>query len=119
MTADRSERIAFLVREYEAFRRAAHRKDTVASWRHLERAHIVAQPLPFEHFRAHAIMLRHALFLKDMREVGGQMLRLGLAVIGNLAGHLPAGTTGRARTNAFAPMAVPADLEVFVQEIER
>ena len=87
MNADRMERIAFLAREYEAFRRAAHRKDTVASWRHLERVHIVAQPLPFEHVRAHAIMLRHALFLKDMREVGGQMLRLGLAVIGNLFGR--------------------------------
>lgn len=64
-------------------------------------------------------MLRHALLLKDVREAGGQVLRLGLAVIGNLAGRLPTGNTGRARTNAFAPMAVPADLEMFVQEIER
>lgn len=118
MTADRSERLEFLAREYEAFRRAAHRRDTVASWRHLERVHIVAQPLPFEHVRAHAIMLRHALLVKDMREVGGQILRLGLAVMGNLFGRLPAGNTGRARTSAFAPMAVSSDLEKFVQGVE-
>lgn len=117
MTASRSERIAFLAREYEAFRRAAHRGDTVAAWCHLERTHIVAQPLPFEHVRAHAIMLRHALFLRDMREAGGQMLRLGLAVIGNLFGHLPAGNTGRARISAFSPMPVPPDLEIFVQGV--
>lgn len=69
--------------------------------------------------RAHAIMLRHALALQDPREVGGQMLRLGLAVIGNLAGRLPAGNTGWARTSAFAPMAATADLEKFVKGIEQ
>lgn len=117
MTADRSERLEFLAREYDAFRHAAHRRDTAAAWRHLERAHIVAQPLPFEHVRAHAIMLRHAMLLKDIREMASQMLRLGLAVIGNLFRHLPAGNTGRARTSAFAPMAVPADLEQFVDRL--
>lgn len=119
MTAVRSERIAFLAREYEAFRRARHLGDTAAAWRHLERIHIVAQPLPFEHVRAHAIMLRHALAVRDPREAGGQILRLCLAVIGNLAGRLPAGNTGRARTSAFAAMAVPADLEKFVQGVKR
>ena len=60
-----------------------------------------------------------ALAVEDLREAGGQMLRLGLVVIGNLAGRLPAGNTGRARTNAFASMAVPADLEKFVQGARR
>lgn len=114
MIADRADRLAALAREYAAFRRAKDHGDIGTAWHHLERAHIVAQPLAGEHLRTHWVMLRYAAALRDPREMGGQLLRLGLAVVGNLFGRLPAGNTGRARTSAFAPMAVPADLARFV-----
>lgn len=115
MTAVGSDRIAFLAREYAEFDRAKRQGDTAAAWRHLERAHIVAQPLPLEHMRTHVVMLRFALAARDPREAGGQMLRIVLAVLGNLVGRLPAGNTGRARISAFAPMPVSPDLEQFVE----
>lgn len=117
MTADRVERIAFLLREYAAYRVARTCGETAMAWHHLERAHIVAQPLAIKHLRSHAIMLRYAINSKDRREAGGQMLRFGLALIDNLVGHLPAGNTGRARISAFSPMPVPPDLEIFVQGV--
>lgn len=115
MIADRSDRLTALTREYAAFRRAKGQSDTRAAWGHLERAHIVAQPLPLAHLHAHLVMLRYAVSLGDTREVFGQILRLGLAVPGNLLGRLPTGNAGRARMSAFAPMAVPADLARFVE----
>lgn len=111
MIVDRSDRLVALTREYAAFRRAKGQSDTRAAWGHLERAHIVAQPLPLAHLRAHLAMLRYAASVGDTREVFGQILRLGLAV----PGRLPVGNTGRARISAFAPMAVPADLARFVE----
>lgn len=114
MIADRSDRLAALTREFAAFRRAESEGDTRAAWGHLERAHIVAQPLPLAHLQTHLVMLRYAVLSRDTREALGQILRLGLAVPGNLLGRLPAGNTGRARASAFAPMAVPADLARFV-----
>lgn len=119
MTANRAERIAFLSGEYAAYRVAKGRGETAKAWHHLERAHIVAQPLAIEHLRSHAIMLRYAINLRDPREAGGQMLRFGLALIGNLFGQLPAGNTGRARISAFSPMPVPPDLEDLVQGVRR
>lgn len=119
MIANRAERIAFLSGEYAAYRVAKGRGETAKAWHHLERAHIVAQPLAIEHLRSHAIMLRYAINLRDQREAGGQMLRFGLALIGNLFGQLPAGNTGRARISAFSPMPVPPDLENLVEGVRR
>lgn len=115
MTVDQAERRAFLAEEYAAFHQARRTGDTAAAWHHLERVHIVAQPLFVEHMRAHLVMLGQAFAMRDLREAGGQLLRLGLALPGNLFDRLPAGNTGRARASAFAPMAVPTDLEKFVQ----
>lgn len=99
----RSERRAFL-----AARRAC---DVEASWRALERWHILAQPSAVPHLRVHMTMLAFAVRTADMREVRGQFLRLLLAPLGNLTGRLPTGNTGRSDVSAFAPMPMPADLE--------
>lgn len=114
MTAARHEREAFLAAEYALFGAARRQGDRLAAWHHLERAHIVAQPLLGAHLRSHGYMLRYAIEMRDAREVAGQTLRIGLALIGSLAGKLPVGNTGRARISAFAPMPVTSDLEKFV-----
>jgi hypothetical protein len=93
-----------------AYRRARSVGDTAAAWRHLERAHIVGQPLLGLHIRSHVLMLGYAVAERDLPESAGQLLRLALAPIGNLTGRLPLGNTGRSDVSAFVPMAVPADL---------
>ena len=42
--------------------------------------------------------------LRDLREAGGQVLRLALVPLGHALTRLPIGNTGRARVSALAPM---------------
>ena len=52
-------------------------------------------------------MAKHsgALQLRDLREAGGQVLRLALVPLGHALARLPIGNTGRAQLSALAPMA--------------
>lgn len=76
------------------------------AWSALELAHVISQPSAVLHVRAHAAMLRLAIQVGDLREVGGQLLRL-FGGIGSAIGRFPAGNTGRARVSPFAPMPIP------------
>ena len=115
MTATRAERRAFLRGEYAAYRAAIDVGELGHAWRHLERAHIVAQPLLIAHLRSHWTMLGQAMREGHLAETAGQLLRLLLVIPGNLTRRLPSGNSGRARVSAFQPMPVSADLERFVQ----
>ena len=84
--------------------------DRDGEWRHLERAHILSQPLAGSHLRTHAAMFGAACRSRNGREIVGQVLRLLLAVPGSLSGRYPVGNTGGADVSAFRPMAVPEDL---------
>jgi hypothetical protein len=77
----------------------------------LERAHVLGQRDFGRHWRVHLLMLRVAWEVTDGREMRGQLLRLALTPIGHLTRRLPEGNTGRSNVSAFAPMAVPADLQ--------
>jgi hypothetical protein len=99
-----------LEKELAGYRRARRRGDIVSAWIALERAHIFSQPRLGPHLRVHGLMLGLAVRTHDWREIRGQMLRLALAPLGNLAGRIPQGNTGRSNVSAFRPMAVPDDL---------
>jgi len=90
-----------------AARRAGHAQ---GEWHHLERAHILSQPLAGLHLRTHGAMLGASVRRRDAREITGQLLRLVLAVPGSISGRYPVGNTGGADVSAFSPMAVPDDL---------
>jgi hypothetical protein len=96
--------------ERAAARAARHLGEREAEWRHLERAHIVSQPIARLHFASHSAMLAAAVRRRDGREVIGQLARLALAVPGTLSGRYPVGNTGSADVSAFRPMPVPDDL---------
>jgi hypothetical protein len=84
--------------------------DAQVEWHHLERAHILSQPLAGLHLRTHGAMLGASVRGRDGREVAGQLVRLILAVPGSVSGRYPVGNTGGADVSAFSPMAVPEDL---------
>ena len=84
--------------------------DAPGEWHHLERAHILSQPLAGRHVRTHGAMLAASVRRRDGREMAGQLLRLVLAVPGSVSGRYPVGNTGGADVSAFSPMAVPDDL---------
>lgn len=105
---------AFLAEEYRAANAAAHVGRIDQAWRHLERAHILAQMKLWPHCRSHWRMLELAVRLRDWREAFGQIVRLALAPVGNLMGRLPIGNTGRANVSAFAHMKIPPDLQAIL-----
>ena len=102
--------------ERDAAGAARRRGDTAGEWKHLERAHILSQPMVVPHVRTHVSMLGAGLRRHDRREVVGQLLRLVVAGPGSLTGRYPVGNTGGADVSALAPMPVPEDLRPFLEE---
>lgn len=96
--------------ELSAARAARGTDDPSTEWWHLERSHILSQPMAWPHVRTHAAMLRYGLRRRDGREIAGQLLRLLVAGPGTLTGRYPVGNTGGANVRAMAVMSIPGDL---------
>lgn len=91
---------------------AARKADTAEQrWQAMERAHIVSQPWPWPHTRAHLAMFAQAVREHDRKETLGQVVRLLVAAPGSAMGRYPEGNTGRATVGITAAMPVPEDLE--------
>jgi Protein of unknown function (DUF3703) len=90
---------------------AKRRGDIAEEWRHLERAHVLSQPMAGRHVRTHVAMLGYGLRRRDRREIIGQLVRLVVAAPGTWTGRYPVGNTGGANVNALEPMPVPDDLK--------
>jgi hypothetical protein len=101
--------------ERAAARAARERGDVAAEWRHLERAHILSQPIAGAHVRTHLAMLAYAFRRRDPHEIVGQVLRVIVAGPGSWTGRYPAGNTGGANVSAFQPMPVPDDLRTILE----
>ncbi|MBA4044769.1 MAG: hypothetical protein C0471_10170 [Erythrobacter sp.] len=112
---DASPVASFLASEYGESMLALQARDLEQAWRHLERAHILAQTQLIEHCRSHWMMLSLAVRQRDWREAAGQLLRLSLAPVGNFTGRLPIGNTGRSTISAFVPMDIPPDLRAIME----
>jgi hypothetical protein len=95
-------------------RAARDRGDVAGEWHHLERAHILSQPMAGPHVRTHAAMLGWAVRGRDRHEIIGQLFRLVVAAPGSLTGRYPKGNTGGAGVSAFRPMTVPDDLQALL-----
>src|SRR4051794_38365460 len=100
--------------ERAAAREARARGDVAAEWHHLERAHILSQPMAGPHVRTHLAMLGHGIRRRDRREVLGQVVRLAVAAPGTWTGRYPVGNTGGADVSALEPMPVPEDLQTML-----
>lgn len=100
--------------ERAAARSARERGDVADEWKHLERAHILSQPMAGLHVRTHLAMLTYAFRRRDPREIVGQLLRLVVAAPGSWTGRYPVGNTGGADVSALRPMPVPEDLRAIL-----
>ncbi len=101
--------------ELDAARAAKERGDGNGEWRHLERAHILSQPMAVPHTRTHAATVTCGVRRRDRGEVAGQLLRLLLAGPASLTSRYPVGNTGVADVSAFTPMPVPEDLRALLE----
>lgn len=101
--------------ERAAARAAREHGDSVAEWAHLERAHVLSQPMAGPHVRTHLAMLAAALRRRDPHEIAGQVFRVLVAAPGSWTGRYPTGNTGGADVSAFEPMPIPTDLEALLK----
>ena len=101
--------------ELEAASRAESDGNLAQSFRHLERAHVLAQPSTVQHVRVHWRMLRWGWRQGDTREVLGQVTRIVGAATKTAFGMVPTGNTGGANVSPVKPMPVPEDLAVIIQ----
>ncbi|HUR17841.1 MAG TPA: DUF3703 domain-containing protein [Acidimicrobiales bacterium] len=115
MTVDRTALLEAWTDERARAASARRERDFPEEWRHLERAHVLSQPLAVPHIRTHVDMLSCAVRRRDLRELGGQLLRLVLAGPGSLTGRYPVGNTGGANVSAFRPMPIPDDLRPLLE----
>ena len=89
--------------------------DVTAEWHHLERAHVLSQPMASAHVRMHLAMLSFAARAHDVREMRGQLFRLAAAGPGSWSGRYPVGNTGGAAISAFTVLPVPDDLRAHLE----
>lgn len=83
---------------------------------HLERAHVLGQPITMEHTRVHWLMLKIGWRQRNAREVFGQIVRIIGAFTKTPFGIYPNGNTGGANVWFFKPMPVPNDLEKIISQ---
>ncbi|MBK8284205.1 MAG: DUF3703 domain-containing protein [Ahniella sp.] len=79
-------------------------------FRHLERAHVIAQAYTFQHVWTHCLMFAFGWRQRDAREIAGQLLRLPAALLMTSI-WVPLGNTGGANVSAVKPMPLPDDLK--------
>lgn len=109
--SNRQRLITAWTQERHASTEAIRQHDLSLAWAHLERAHILSQPMAGRHVRTHLAMLWFAARTLRPHEIAGQLFRTLVAAPGTWFGRYPLGNTGGANVSAFAPMAVPADLQ--------
>jgi hypothetical protein len=100
--------------ERNAAKDARRHGDDTAEWKHLERAHILSQPMAVAHVRTHVAMLSAGVRRHDRTEVLGQVLRVVVAAPGSWTGRYPIGNTGGADVSALRPMPIPDDLRAIL-----
>ena len=106
----------FVAAELRAALEAETGGDARASFRHLERAHVLGQASTVHHVRVHWLMLRWAVRHRRAREGLGQLLRIVGAATKTAVGLVPPGNTGGANVSAIRPMPVPPDLAAAIRE---
>lgn len=96
--------------ELLAANRADSNGDAVASFHHLERAHVLGQTSTVEHVRVHVRMLCWGVRYRRPREILGQVQRIIGAAIATPLRLIPHGNTGGSNVHPFRSMPVPPDL---------
>lgn len=80
------------------------------AWRHLERAHVLAQAYPLEHSYVHWKMLQFGFIIKNTKEIIGQIPRLLVGGVKSFIGKIPVGNTGGSNVPPMKAMPIEEDL---------
>ena len=88
------------------------------AWQHLERAHIIGQSWPKEHNYVHWLMLKFGIYIKNTKEIIGQIPRLLIGGVKSFVGRIPVGNTGGANVPPLKSMEIPEDLAMLLKKFK-
>lgn len=86
---------------------------------YLERAHVLGQASTAHHVRVHWRMFLWGLQQRNAKECLGQIFRIIGAATKTVFGFVPHGNTGGANVSPFKAMAVPAELDMRIDQARR
>lgn len=95
------------------------KKQYLKCWRHLERAHILGQPYPWQHTQVHFRMMKFGIKVKNWKEVFGQIPRLLIGGVKSFVGTIPHGNTGGTNVSALDSMTIPNDLLAIINKTQK
>lgn len=101
--------------ELEKYQSELSKGNFQIAWKHLERAHIIAQSWPKEHSYTHWLMLKFGFKIKSRKEITGQIPRLIFGGVKSFVGKIPVGNTGGANVPPLQPMEIPEDLQKIIK----
>jgi hypothetical protein len=110
--------LAAVESELDSARRLEDWGNADGAFQHLERAHVLGQPVTALHVRVHWRMLRWGLRHRRPREVIGQLVRIAGAATKTALGWVPRGNTGGANVSAVRPMPIPPDLQRTIDDFQ-
>lgn len=90
-----------------------------ASFRHLERAHVIGQTFVVPHATTHWLMLLVELRRRRVTAALGQIARVVLGIIGSAAGVVPTGNTGGTDISMFKRMPIEPELQNIIDGLPR
>jgi hypothetical protein len=96
----------FYTQELKEYRRQFRNGNLQNAWNHLERAHIIGQAYPYHHSYVHWKMLLFGIYIKDIKEVIGQIPRLLIGGVKSFVGKIPVGNTGGANIPPLKPLPI-------------
>lgn len=105
----------FYLKELSKAKKALDSNDYAISWNHLERAHILGQPYPWQHTVVHWKMLSFGVRIKNRREIFGQIPRLLFGGVKSFVGKIPTGNTGGSNVHALKSMPIAEDLLAIIE----
>lgn len=96
--------------ELNQYRFYKNQNDLRTAWYHLERSHILGQAYPWHHSYVHWKMLLFGIYIKNYKEIIGQIPRLLVGGVKSFVGHVPVGNTGGANVPPLKPMTIPKEI---------
>jgi|SRR5690554_226497 len=97
--------------ELEKYKVAYTKNNFVNAWHYLERAHIIAQKLPYQHTFVHFKMLLFGFKIKSIREIYGQIPRLIFGGAKSFVDKIPVGNPGGASVPALKAFPIEKDIQ--------
>lgn len=84
------------------------------AFKHLERAHVLAQASPSQHVKSHWHMLGWAIRMLSAQEALGQLLRILGSLSQFVTHYYPPGNTGGSNISPFQQLPVADDLQKII-----